>query len=58
MPDRHFTFFLRLGVLTTVCVRVCVRVRVILCVCACHVCVCLPLCVRAHVCVSNKNVLV
>ena len=55
--------FLQSGVLTTarVCVCVCVRVSVCVCachVCVCHVCVCLPLCVFAHVCVSNTNVLV
>ena len=63
-------FFLRLGVLTTacVCVCVCVCVRaceclcvcvscVCVCVCVCHVCVCLPLCVFAHVCVSNTSVI-
>ena len=44
-----------------VCVCVCVCACVCLClscVCVCHVCVCLPLCVFAHVCVSNTNVLV
>ena len=50
-------FFLRLGVLTTVCVcvRVCVRACECLCVCVSCVCACLCMCSRMCVCLTQRS---